>query len=316
MPDFPTRNRGFRRLLETARRAAATEAGILITGESGTGKNRLAAFLHENSPRHSGPFIQVPCANLPAGLLESELFGHEPGAFTGAVDTRIGRFEQADGGTLFLDEIEELTLELQAKVLRAIQEKRFERLGGCRTLSVDVRILASTQGDPEQLVAGGRLREDLFYRMNVVRLHLPPLRERMEDLPLLAEGRLSEMAAGGSLPEAKRFSDDAMKRMMLYAWPGNLRELFHAVESAAILSEGDRITAADLPHALSAGSGPILAGFAREGRSLAEVEMLYIDEVLQKTRGNKTAAAAILGIHRKTLHEKLRNRESREDDRE
>ncbi len=311
--DFLTRDRSFRQLIATARRAATTQAGILITGESGTGKNRLARFIHDNSTR-SGPLVQVACANLPAGMLESELFGHEPGAFTGAVQARIGRFEQADGGTLFLDEIQELDLKLQAKVLRAIQEKQFERLGGTATLSVDVRILASSQSDPEKMVADGLLRQDLFYRMNVVRLHLPPLRERIDDLPLLAEAFLAELRSRHSLPDNRRFAGETIDRMMSFSWPGNLRELFHAVESAAVLCEGDVITIADLPSSLSSSGRPLLASFARAEKTLAEVETIYINEVLARTAGNKTRAARILGIHRKTLHEKLRNRNGAGED--
>jgi len=244
--EFLTRDIAFGQLLEAARRAAGTQAGIFITGESGTGKNRLAGFIHEHSPRQAGPLIQVPCANLPVELLESELFGHEPGAFTGAGESRPGRFELADGGSLYLDEIQELTLPFQAKVLRAIQEKQFEKLGGSETLSVDVRIIASSQEDPEGMVEAGRLRSDLFYRMNVVRLHVPPLRERAVDIPHLAE------------------------------------------EFLAMATERHGLTS---------------------GRQLApEVEAAYIDEVLARTGGNKSAAARILGIHRKTLHEKLRQR--------
>jgi two-component system response regulator HydG len=315
VPDFLTRDRGFRRLIATAQRAATTQAGILITGESGTGKNRLARFIHDNSTR-SGPFVQIPCANIAAGMLESELFGHEPGAFTGAVEARIGRFEQADGGTLFLDEIQELDLKLQAKVLRAIQEKQFERLGGTTTLSVDVRILASSQRDPEKMVANGQLREDLFYRMNVVRLTMPPLRERIDDLPLLAEAFLAELRARHSLPPGMRFAGEAVERMMSFSWPGNLRELFHAVESAAVLCEGEVIRIADLPSSLSSSSQPLLASFAGSEKTLAEVEAMYIDEVLARAAGNKTAAARILGIHRKTLHEKLRHRNGTGDSEE
>lgn len=306
MPEFLTRDKPFRQLLETACRAARTQAGIFITGESGTGKNRLAGFIHRNSPRRDGPWIQVPCANLPEELLESELFGHEPGAFTGAGESRTGKFELAHGGSLYLDEVQELTLEVQAKVLRAIQEKQFEKLGGSETLSVDVRIIASSQEDPERMVQDGRLRSDLFYRMNVVRLHVPPLRERVVDIPALAEEFLARTTERHHLDSVKILAPETLERLMEYRWPGNVRELFHALEAAAILSSGETIHPSDLPRSLSVAATAVLGGFARRERTLAEVEAAYIDEVLARTGGNKSAAARILGIHRKTLHEKLR----------
>ncbi len=309
MPEFHTRDQAFGRLLETALRAAHTQAGLFITGESGTGKNRLAGFIHENSPRHNGPLIQVACANLPDELLESELFGHEPGAFTGAGESRPGRFELADGGSLYLDEIQELTLEVQAKVLRAIQEKQFERLGGSETLSVDVRIIASSQEDPERMMDEGRLRSDLFYRMNVVRLHVPPLRERAVDIPHLAAEFLERVTDRHNLAAGKRIAPETLDRLVAYPWPGNVRELFHALESAAVLSRNDVIGPSDLPASMSVSGPAVLGGFAERSRTLAEVESAYIDEVLARTGGNKSAAARILGIHRKTLHEKLRQRD-------
>ena len=308
MPEFLTRDKAFGQLLETARRVARTQAGLFITGESGTGKNRLAAFLHEHSPRHEGPFIQVPCANLPGDLLESELFGHEPGAFTGAGESRPGRFELADGGSLYLDEVQELTLEVQAKVLRAIQEKQFEKLGGSETLSVDVRIIASSQEAPERLVEEGRLRSDLFYRMNVVRLHVPPLRERAVDIPHLAAEFLERVTERHNLTPGKRLARETVERLVEFPWPGNVRELFHALESAAVLSRDHIILPADLPASMSISEPAVLGAFAQRSRTLAEVESTYIDEILARTGGNKSAAARILGIHRKTLHEKLRQR--------
>ena len=309
MPEFLTRDKAFGQLLETARRVARSQAGLFITGESGTGKNRLAAFLHEHSPRHDGPFIQVPCANLPGELLESELFGHEPGAFTGAGESRPGRFKLADGGSLYLDEIQELTLEVQAKVLRVIQEKQFEKLGGSETLSVDVRIIASSQEAPERLVDEGRLRSDLFYRMNVVRLHVPPLRERTVDIPHLAAEFLEQVTERHDLTTGKRLAQETVERLVEYPWPGNIRELYHALESAAVLSGDDLIRPTDLPTSMSISGLAVLGGFAQRSRTLAEVESAYIDEVLARTGGNKSAAARILGIHRKTLHEKLRQRD-------
>ena len=308
MPEVVTRSSQLQKLLALVERAAATDANILITGESGTGKNRLARLIHDCSPRSSGPYVEVPCANLPAELVESELFGHTKGAFTDAHEDRRGRFEQADGGTLFLDEIQELAPELQAKVLRALDEKRFERLGGQETLEVDARIVASTREDPDRLVADGRLREDLFYRLNVVRVHLPPLRQRGADVILLAEHFLEEAVSRHRLTP-RRFNDEALKRLDRYPWPGNVRELQHVVESAAILASGPEMGVGELPDELGVASPAMLRSAAAQGLSLEQLEQQYIREVLRRTHGNKSAAARILGIHRKTLHEKLRSGE-------
>jgi two-component system response regulator HydG len=308
VPDFDTRDPAFRRLLQMAERAARSQANVLLTGESGTGKNRLAAFLHERSPRAAGPFVDVPCANVPADLLESDLFGHEKGAFTDAHEARTGRFERAAGGTLYFDEIQELEPGLQAKVLRAIDEKRFERLGGNRTVEVDVRILASTREDPARLVGEGRLREDLFYRLDVVRLALPPLRDRRADIPVLAQALLDETVSRHRLPP-RRLAPGAVEVLLRHAWPGNVRELGHAIEAAAVLAEGETIGEADLPGGLSLASPLGLRSAASGAMSLDVLEHAYIDEVLRRTRGNKSAAARILGIHRKTLHERLRARQ-------
>ena len=307
MIDLLTRDAGMRRLLDTAERAARSDAAILLTGETGTGKNRLARFVHERSRRATGPFVEVACANLPPELLESELFGHERGAYTGASREHVGRFEQAHGGTLFLDELQELDPVVQAKILRALETRRFERLGGAATIEVDVRFVASTRGDPDRLVAQGRLREDLSYRLDVVRLRLPPLRERPEDIAPLAEAFLVEARERHRLPE-RRLSSEALERLRAHGWPGNVRELRHAIESAAVLAEGEVIAATDLPAPLAAGGPAALQAAARDGLTLADVERAYIDEILRRTGGNKTEAARILGIHRKTLHEKLRAR--------
>jgi two-component system response regulator HydG len=307
VPEFQTRHPGFRELLEQARRAARSQANVFLTGESGTGKNRFARLIHEQSDRREGPFVEVACANLPSELLESDLFGHRKGAFTDAHEDRTGRFEQADGGTLFLDEVQELGSEVQAKVLRAIEEKRFERLGGWETLEVDVRIVASTREDPDRLVAQGRLREDLYYRLNVVRFHLPALRERTVDVRPLAELLLQEAVEKHRL-SPRRLSEEVFGRLERYDWPGNVRELGHVIESAAVLATGEEISLGDLPADLSVSSPAMLRSSAGEGMSLAELERAYIDEVLRRTRGNKSEAARILGIHRKTLHEKLRSR--------
>jgi DNA-binding NtrC family response regulator len=305
VPSFRTRDPAFRRLLRQAERAASSHAAVLITGETGTGKNRLARFLHDHSSRSAGPFVEVACANLPPELLESELFGHEAGAFTDARDSRPGRFEQADGGTVFLDELQEIVPEVQAKVLRAVEEKRFERLGSGETREVDIRIVGSTRSDPEQLVRDGVLRQDLYYRLNVIRLHLPALRERAGDVAGLTAEFLDEARERHGLGNL-RFEADALERLATYPWPGNVRELRHVVESAAVMAEGGAIRAADLPGELGLDRPAMLASAASRGLSLAELEDAYIREVLQRTQGNKSAAARILGIHRKTLHEKLR----------
>jgi two-component system response regulator HydG len=310
MDEFLSREPAVLRILEMAEKASRSQASVLLTGESGTGKNRLASFIHSHGSRSGGPFVDVACANLPGELLESELFGHERGAFTGAHEVRPGRFEQAEGGTLYLDEIHELDRGIQAKLLRVLEEKRFERLGGNLTLSADVRIIASTRHDPDRLVEEGLLRDDLFYRLNVVRLHLPPLRERSNDLEILAAAFLRSAVERHGLPP-RRLSAEALDRLRRYAWPGNLRELAHAVESAAVLAAGEEIQISELPRDLSLASPAMLRSVAASGLSLAEVESAYIDEILRRTGGNKSEAARILGIHRKTLHEKLRARAGR-----
>jgi DNA-binding NtrC family response regulator len=290
------------RLYEVALRVAHTDANVLLTGESGTGKGTLARFLHDASPRSAGPFVTITCANIPGDLLESELFGHEKGAFTGATERRQGRFEQADGGTILIDGVSELAPALQGKLLRVVQEKSFERLAGTRTLTVNARIVTSTQYDLEPLVASGGFRGDLFYRLNVIRLDLPPLRDRPEDLPMLAEDVLREIAARRGAPP-QRLAQAALDRLGEHDWPGNIRELRNVLESASITHTGPEIP----PEALAighAGRGGPLAQATRGMYSLSQLEDLYIREVLRLTRGNRTEAARILGINRKTLLEK------------
>jgi len=305
MPDFHSRDPVFLESLRVAERAAAAASNVLVVGESGTGKSRMARWLHAHGPRSRTPFVEVACANVPPELFESEMFGHEAGAFTDARESRVGRLEMADGGTLFLDDLQELDLAAQAKLLRAIEERRFERIGGRTTIQVDVRVVSSARGDPRRLVETGRLREDLLYRLDVLRIEMVPLRRRPVDVPALAEELLGEIAARhGSGP--KRFAPETTARLVAHVWPGNVRELRHAIERAVILSSGEALTPMDLPDTFSVAASPMLVDAAEREISLAEIERAYIDEVLRKTRGNKSAAARILGIHRKTLHEKLR----------
>jgi DNA-binding NtrC family response regulator len=289
------------RLIDLAKRVARSDANVLLSGESGTGKGMLARFLHDESPRSAGPFVTITCANIPGELLESELFGHEKGAFTGADERRTGRFEQADGGTILIDGVNELAPSLQGKLLRVVQERSFERLAGTKTVAVDVRILASTQVSLETLVAAGRFRNDLFYRLNVIRLDLPPLRERMEDLPVLAEELLREIAGrrGGS---PGRLAPAAIERLMRHHWPGNVRELRNVLESASIREGGNEIAAAAIR--IDTGGGGSIPTAAADQLTLAQMEERYIREVLRSTGGRQTEAARILGINRKTLLEK------------
>jgi DNA-binding NtrC family response regulator len=305
MPDFLSRDPAFLECLRIAERAAQSSANILILGESGSGKSRMARYLHRAGPRASGPFIEIACANVPPELFESELFGHEQGAFTDAREAKRGKLELADRGTLFLDEIQEFDLATQAKLLRALEEKRFERVGGSTTIQVDARVVTSTRDHPSRLVESGLLRDDLLYRLDVIRIEIPPLRERSGDVRLLAEALLAEIVLRhGRGP--KQFSHAALERMGSYSWPGNVRELRHVVERAVILTGTDLIHPEDLPDTLSVSSPPMLRSAAAQGVTLAALERAYIEEVLRKQRGNKSAAARVLGIHRKTLHEKLR----------
>jgi two-component system response regulator HydG len=300
-------SKSMRDVFELLALAAPSEATILITGESGTGKELIANAVHQNSPRADKPFIKVNCAALPENLLESELFGHEKGAFTGATSRRLGRFELAHGGTLFLDEIGDMSNATQAKILRVLQEGEFERLGSEKTIRVDVRILAATNKDLEQEIEAGRFRKDLFYRLSVVPIHIPPLRERKEDIPLLAEHFLKTYAEKNRRL-IRGFTPEAMTTLMRYAWPGNIRELENAVERAVIMCRGEFISPDDLPANLKAlveqaadnGIG------VQPGYSLREVEKELILKTLEQTGGNRTRAAEILGVTRQTLQKKLK----------
>jgi len=286
---------------KTIARVAESRSTVLITGESGTGKELVARAIHFNSPRASGPFVAVDCSSLAETLLESELFGHVRGAFTGAVTAKKGLFEEADRGTCFLDEIGDISLSMQAKLLRVLQEHEVKRVGGTETIKVDVRVVAATNKDLEKEVAEKRFREDLFYRLNVVSLHLPALRERSEDIPLLADHFLRKYASENKKPVC-RISPEAMDLLVRYHWPGNVRELENIIERAATLSNHNLILPEDLPRRLQMAPSPvILSGFPSR-IPLSELEKLYIEKVLEETGGNKKKAAEILGINRRTLY--------------
>ena len=291
-------------VFETIRQAAPSRATVLIQGESGTGKELVARALHQLSPRREGPFVPVHCAALAPTLLESELFGHEKGAFTGATERRRGRFELADGGTLFLDEIGEIDPSLQVKILRVLEERKFERVGGTETIHVDVRLVAATNRDLRARVAEGTFREDLFYRLYVVNLTLPPLRDRTGDVVLLAQHYLRTLAEeNGKKPLA--ISPEAMDVLQAYAWPGNVRELRNVIERMVVLGSGTRLTVADLPAAVRDGGVGGLAIASRSGRVLRDAERQLIAAALRRHGDNRTKAAQDLGISRRTLHRKL-----------
>ena len=293
-----------RKVLDTVSRAAPTRASILITGESGVGKELVADAIHELSPRKGKPLIKVHCAALSAGILESELFGHEKGAFTGAVSRKRGRFELANGGTLFLDEIGEIDQNIQIKMLRVLQEREFERVGGEETIETDVRIVAATNKDLKAEIGKGNFREDLYFRLNVVNIHVPPLRERKDDIPLLAASFLREFAAeNGKTIEG--IQEKARSRLYAYDWPGNIRELRNCIESAVVMSRSAFITEEDLPPALRTGGGDEGCIRIPLGTSFEDAEKIIIRETLSFHKGNKSKAAETLAIGRKTLHRRL-----------
>jgi len=314
-----------RRVRSLIEKVSETDATVLVRGESGTGKELVARELHERSTsRRSGAFIAVNCAALPSELIESELFGHEKGAFTGATARRQGKFEQADGGTLFLDEIGDMSANVQAKLLRALEERRIERLGGgAQSIPVDVRIVSATHRPLEQEIERGNFRADLFYRLRVVTVDISPLRERREDIPALAESFIRLAAERYKMP-VRTIAPAAMRRLVEYDWPGNVRELRNAVERAMVLAEGDELTARDLPEEIYAtrepandetprpatvesGGGDLPVPFTADFRAdRREFERRYITRCLEETGGNVTRAAAILGMHRQSLQHKLR----------
>ena len=285
--------------------AAPTQASVLISGESGTGKELIAQTIHELSPRTSFPFVAINCAAIPETLLESEIFGHEKGAFTGAHDRRTGVFELAHRGTLFLDEIAEMMPATQVKLLRVLQERTFRRLGGRQEQSVDVRVIAATNQDPHEAVRSGKLREDLYYRLNVFALELPALRSRREDIPLLVQQFLNEFNSRNA-KSVRAVDQEAMYILERYPWPGNIRELRNVIERATILAEGDFIEAKHLPPVLvSRGEESLPTVTLSPGTTVDEAERRLILLTLDHTRNNKTRAAEILGISLKTLHNKL-----------
>lgn len=290
-------------LMETVAQVAPTRASVLITGESGVGKELVADAIHELSNRSKGPFIKVHCAALSASLLESELFGHEKGSFTGAVSQKKGRFELADGGTIFLDEIGEIDAATQVKLLRVLQEKEFERVGGEKSITVDVRVVCATNRDLLKEIEKGNFREDLYYRLNVVHFDVPPLRERKDDIPLLMTTFLTQFNQEND-KKIEGFSNGAKKALLSYEWPGNIRELRNSIESAVVLSRSSVIEADDLPPAIRLADNSAQLSLD-VGITLAEAEKQLIMSTLVMSGGNKTKAAEILGIGRKTLHRKL-----------
>ena len=310
-PQIVGESHTMRGLLGQVMKVAPMDSTVLIMGGSGTGKELIATSIFEHSARKDKPFIKLNCAAIPEGLLESELFGHEKGAFTGADGPKKGRFEMANGGTLFLDEIGDMPLATQAKILRVLQEQEFERVGGTRTIRVDVRFIAATNQNLEKLTQSGEFREDLFYRLNVFTLHIPTLNERSEDIPLLINHFLNQLTVGG------RMSPQAIQMMMTYAWPGNVRELKNAVERAVVLSEDGLIDTHHLPAgvALAAGSmgmdtkiggGNVIATGASLDDHLQQIEQNMIRDALLRTRGVQVQAAKLLGINQRSLWHRIK----------
>jgi DNA-binding NtrC family response regulator len=312
-------SRALQTVLDQVKQAAATRATILLVGETGTGKELLAQMIHQNSPRARGPFIAVHCAALPASLLESELFGHEKGAFTGASERRIGRFEAADGGTLFLDEMGELDISTQVKLLRFLETRSFERLGSNKPIQVDVRLVCATHRDLSELVAKGAFREDLFYRLHVVPIRLPALRERAEDIPLLLDHYLRQFAKENNAAPPPRLTPGAIAALQHYSWPGNVRELRNFCENAVVMRRGGEISEYDLDPKFTSATPVLVSGNstnnnnsgttptapARNTLSKEENEKRLLRSALVEARGNRTKAAELMGISRRTLHRKI-----------
>ncbi len=294
-------------VFKTVAQIAPSRASVLITGESGTGKELIAAAIHERSPRAKGPFVKLHCAALAESILESELFGHERGSFTGAQSRRDGRFFQAHNGTLFLDEIGEISPAVQVKLLRFLQEREFERVGGNETITVDVRVLAATNRNLQQMVADGKFREDLYYRLNVITIEMPALRARPTDVPLLASFFLRKYA-GENGKEVRGFSPEALEMLTGYGWPGNVRELENVVERAVVLAQSAEVTAGDLPPQLAATKTRI--GLHIPGATMEEIERYAITKTLESTGGSTSRAAEILNISVRKIQYKLHEYES------
>ncbi len=300
----------FQRVMETVAAVAEADANVLIVGESGTGKELIANALHERSPRREGPWVKINCAALPKDLIESELFGHTRGAFTGATSEKVGLLEEAHRGSLLLDEITEMPLDLQAKLLRVLEERVVRRLGGLKVVPVDFRLISSTNRNPEVAVKEGQLRQDLYFRINTVTIEVPPLRERREDLPILVKAFLERYTAKHARP-LDGLEPEAYRRLLSYGWPGNVRELQHAIERAVLVARGRLITLEDLPETLqrSGAEGGVGGGItpaAVPTGSLEDIERASILKALETTRWNKQAAAALLGLRRPTLYSKMR----------
>jgi DNA-binding NtrC family response regulator len=302
---------GIQRVLETVMAVADADANVLIVGESGTGKELLANALHERSHRRGGPWIKINCAALPKDLIESELFGHTRGAFTGATTDKVGLLEEADGGSLLLDEITEMPMDLQAKLLRVLEERKVRRLGSGKAVPIDFRLISSTNQRPEVALREGHLRQDLYFRINTVSIEVPPLRERRDDVPILVRAFL-ERYRGKHARTVDGIEPEAYRRLLSWSWPGNVRELQHAIERAVLVTRGPMLTLEDLPEQLQhtvreGGAGPsAVAPSQVPAGSLEEIERASILKALETTRWNKQAAAALLGLRRPTLYSKMR----------
>ena len=292
-------------VFDIVQQVAPTRATVLVSGETGTGKELIAHAIHNLSSRKKGPFIAVHAAALPSALLESEMFGHEKGSFTGAIEQRIGRFELANGGTLFLDEIGELEPQMQVKLLRVLEERAFERVGGQKTIEVDVRLIAATNKDLKKQVAGGKFRDDLFYRLSVVTIGLPPLRERRDDIPLLVSAFLQQCSEDNN-KNVTELTPDAMNVLMAYDWPGNVRELRNAIEQMIVLSRSEKLSLRDVPAGIRGGADLTKISVVRNGMTVEEAEKELIVKALKELNGNRTRAAEKIGMSRRTLHRKLK----------
>ncbi|HTX54997.1 MAG TPA: sigma-54 dependent transcriptional regulator [Candidatus Baltobacteraceae bacterium] len=298
------KSRAMQEVFTLIEQVAGSRSTVMVYGKSGTGKELVAKSVHYNSPRSGKAFVAVNCAAIPAELLESELFGHEKGSFTGAIATKVGKFELATAGSLFLDEVGSMRLDLQAKILRALQEREIERVGGTRIIKIDVRVIAATNRDLKKAVEDGTFREDLYYRLNVVPITLPDLKDRIEDIPLLANHFVQKFGPESN-PNIREISKEAMAVLMGYAWPGNVRELENVIERAVTLGKGPAIQPVDLPSHLTGGSNPVDRALAKEA-TLEDLEREYIAVILRRTKGHQIRAASILGIDRRTLYRKIR----------